>query len=46
MLGIRGYHFDEFGAPIGERAQANLDAAIAFLEARLRAGDPGAKAPA
>ena len=46
VLGIRGYEFDEFGAPISKRAQENLDAAIAFLEPRLRAGDPGAKAPA
>jgi len=46
VLGIRGYEFDVFGAPISTRAQANLDAAIAFLEPRLRAGDPGVLAPA
>jgi hydrogenase maturation protease len=37
VLGIRGYSFDEFGAPISPQAQANLDAAVAFLEPRLRA---------
>lgn len=38
VLGIRGYHFDEFGAPICPRAQANLAAAMAYLEPRLRKG--------
>ncbi len=38
VLGIRGYSFDEFGAPISPPAQANLEAALAFLGARLAAG--------
>ncbi|MBN1918725.1 MAG: hydrogenase maturation protease [Verrucomicrobia bacterium] len=32
VLGIRGYVFDEFGETISEQAQANLAAALAFLE--------------
>lgn len=31
LLGIRGYEF-ELGAPLSERARANLDAALAMLE--------------
>jgi hydrogenase maturation protease len=36
VLGIRGYDFNEFGERISERAQANLDAATAFVVATLR----------
>jgi hydrogenase maturation protease len=41
VLGIRGYEFEEFGAPIGPRASANLKAALEFLEPRLRSGNLG-----
>jgi len=37
-LGIRGYEFDEFGEGLGEKARANLDAALAFLVEALRSG--------
>lgn len=37
-LGIRGYEFNEFGERISDRARRNLDAALEFLEARLRSG--------
>lgn len=46
VLGIRGYEFDEFGAPLTPRARENLRQAIAFLSARLRAGEGGLTAPA
>jgi hydrogenase maturation protease len=36
LLGIRGYAFNEFGERLSERAQANLNAAVAFVEPRLR----------
>ena len=32
VLGIRGYHFDEFGERLSARARANLDAALEFLK--------------
>ena len=37
-LGIRGYEFNEFGERLSARAQRNLDAALSFLDARLRSG--------
>jgi hydrogenase maturation protease len=46
VIGIRGYEFDVFGAPLTPRAQANLGQAIAFLTDRLRAGEGGLTAPA
>ena len=46
VIGIRGYEFDVFGAPLTPRAQDNLGQAIAFLTARLRAGEGGLTAPA
>jgi hydrogenase maturation protease len=46
VMGIRGYEFDEFGAPLTPRAQENLRQAIAFMAARLRAGEGGLTAPA
>ncbi len=36
ILGIRGYEFNEFGERISGRARANLDAAVRFIELRLR----------
>jgi hydrogenase maturation protease len=36
VLGIRGYEFDEFGERLSARAQANLDAAVAFVERLMR----------
>lgn len=35
VLAIRGHEFDEFGERLSSRAQANLDAALAFLLPRL-----------
>ena len=32
ILGIRGYEFNEFGERLSERAQANLEAALLFIE--------------
>jgi len=31
-LGVRGYAFNEFGEALSEKAQANLDAALRFIE--------------
>ena len=31
LLGIRGYDYNEFGEGLSERAQANLEAAVAFV---------------
>jgi hydrogenase maturation protease len=45
VLGIRGYEFDEFGAPITEKGGKNLRDAIAFLEARLSSGELGVQTP-
>ena len=36
-LGIRGYEFNEFGERISPPAQANLEAAVAFLAQAIRA---------
>jgi len=36
LLGIRGYRFNEFAESLSPPARANLDAALRFLEARLR----------
>ncbi len=38
ILGIRGYDFNEFGERLSDRARANLDAAVAFIEPMLRSG--------
>jgi len=38
VLGIRGYRFDEFGESLSQRAQANLAAALQFLQALLLDG--------
>ncbi len=40
VLAIRGYDFDEFGAPLSAAAAANLAAAQDFLRPLLRAGLP------
>lgn len=42
VLGIRGYEFNEFGEKLSEGAQSNLNAALAFLAARLQSNDPSA----
>jgi hydrogenase maturation protease len=39
ILGIRGYDFDAFGELLSPRAQANLAAAIRYVEQLLREGD-------
>jgi len=36
LLGIRGHEFNAFGEQLSERAQANLNAAIAHIEPLLR----------
>ncbi len=36
LLGIRGYAFNEFGEGLTERAQANLAAALEFIEPVIR----------
>jgi len=36
ILGIRGYKFDEFDAPLTEKAGKNLEKAIVFLEDLLK----------
>lgn len=36
QVAIRGYEFNEFGERLSEQAQANLAAAVAHLETRLR----------
>jgi len=41
LLGIRGLEFNAFGERLSERAQANLDAAIAFIEPLLRQPEKG-----
>jgi len=38
VLGIRGYAFDEFGESLSERAEANLAAALEFIERVVREG--------
>lgn len=38
LVGIRGYEFNEFGERLSGRAQANLDAAVAWVAAALRTG--------
>lgn len=35
VLGIRGYEYNEFREALSRRAEANLDAAVAFLKAFL-----------
>ncbi len=35
LMGIRGYEFDEFGEWLSEQARANLDEAVAFIQAAL-----------
>lgn len=44
-LGIRGYHFNEFGESISEKAQQNLHAAVRFLEETIRADRFGEYTP-
>jgi hydrogenase maturation protease len=46
VIGIRGYEFDVFGAPMTPRAQDNLRQAIAFLATTLRVGEMEPTAPA
>ena len=36
ILGIRGYEFNEFGQVLSEKAKANLDKAIKFIETALK----------
>lgn len=38
LVGIRGYEFNEFGERLSERAQANLEAAVAWVAAALETG--------
>ena len=38
VLGIRGYEFNEFGERLSERAQANLAAALGFVQQALQEG--------
>ena len=38
VLGIRGYEFNEFGERLSERAQANLAAALDFVQQALQTG--------
>lgn len=37
-LGVRGYDFHDFGENLSREAEANLDAALSFLEAALQPG--------
>jgi hydrogenase maturation protease len=38
LLGIRGYEFNEFGQGLSEKARANLDKAIEYVQRALRDG--------
>ena len=38
MLGIRGYEFNDFGERLSKQAQANLAAAVEYVELSLRQG--------
>ena len=38
LLGIRGYHFDEFVEELSAPARANLAAAVGFVRAAIRDG--------
>jgi hypothetical protein len=38
VLGIRGYEFNEFGEGLSEKAQANLAAAIEYMQQSIAAG--------
>jgi len=38
VLGIRGYEFDEFEERLSDKAQANLDAAVRYVEEAIRTG--------
>ena len=38
LMGIRGYAFDQFGETLSEKAQQNLAAAAAYVEAAVRNG--------
>lgn len=42
VLAIRGYEFDQFGAPLSPRAQENLAAALAHMRAHFKAPFPAA----
>jgi hydrogenase maturation protease len=39
LMGVRGYEFDGFGEGLSEAAQANLAAAVAYLENSVRQGE-------
>jgi hydrogenase maturation protease len=39
VLGIRGYHFDEFGERLSPEARCNLDEAVQFIEEVARTRD-------
>lgn len=36
VMAVRGYSFDEFGAPLSPQAARNLDAAVDFMKQELR----------
>lgn len=38
ILGIRGYEFNAFGESLSQKAQANLAAALAYVESSIRRG--------
>ncbi|MFC1805557.1 hydrogenase maturation protease [Planctomycetota bacterium] len=38
VLGIRGYEFNEFGERLSDKARANLDAAIRYVEEAVQTG--------
>lgn len=39
IVGIRGYEFNEFGEKLSDKAKANLDAAVAFVEKAIAQKD-------
>ena len=43
VLAVRGYRFDEFGEQLSEQAEANLEAAVAFLARVIAGRQPGGK---
>jgi hydrogenase maturation protease len=38
LLGVRGYEFDEFREQLSDRARANLQQVVSYLESALRGG--------
>ncbi len=46
VLAIRGYRFEDFGEGLSERAQANLDAAVEFLDSWVAEALVAARSPA